>query len=59
MAETFLADCSEVPEIGKLVDDVIAAFGGLDIIVNNAGIMHTASVEQTTEAIWTSSSTST
>ena len=52
VAEAFLADCSKVPEIGKLVDDVIAAFGGLDIIVNNAGIMHTASVEQTTEAIW-------
>ena len=52
VAEAFLADCSKVPEIGKLVDDVIAAFGGLDIIVNNAGIMHTASVEKTTEAIW-------
>jgi NAD(P)-dependent dehydrogenase (short-subunit alcohol dehydrogenase family) len=51
-AEAFLADCSKVPEIDKLVGDVIAAFGGLDIVVNNAGMMHTASVEQTTEAIW-------
>jgi NAD(P)-dependent dehydrogenase (short-subunit alcohol dehydrogenase family) len=51
-AEAFRADCSKVPDIEALVADVVKAFGGLDIVVNNAGIMHTASVEATTEAIW-------
>jgi NAD(P)-dependent dehydrogenase (short-subunit alcohol dehydrogenase family) len=52
VAEAFVADCSKVPEIEALVGHVSAVFGGLDIVVNNAGIMHTASVEQTTETMW-------
>ncbi|HWW47339.1 MAG TPA: glucose 1-dehydrogenase [Xanthobacteraceae bacterium] len=51
-AEAFVADCSKVPAIEALVKNVVATFGGLDIIVNNAGIMHTASIEDTTEEIW-------
>lgn len=51
-AEPFVADCSNVSAIDTLVSDVIQKFGGLDIIVNNAGIMHTASIEETTEEIW-------
>lgn len=52
VAEAFTADCSKVAEIESLVGNVLKVFGGVDIVVNNAGIMHTASVEQTTEEIW-------
>jgi NAD(P)-dependent dehydrogenase (short-subunit alcohol dehydrogenase family) len=47
-----VADCSKVSAIDALVADVIKTFGRLDIVVNNAGIMHTASIEETTEEIW-------
>ena len=40
------------PEIDRLVDEVLAAFGGLDILVNNAGTITFAPVEETTEANW-------
>lgn len=52
VAEAFVADCSKVADIERLVADVIKKFGTVDIVVNNAGIMHTASVEDTTEAMW-------
>jgi NAD(P)-dependent dehydrogenase (short-subunit alcohol dehydrogenase family) len=52
VAEPFVADCGKVAEIEKLTQDVIRTFGTIDVIVNNAGIMHTASVEETTEEIW-------
>jgi NAD(P)-dependent dehydrogenase (short-subunit alcohol dehydrogenase family) len=51
-AAPFVADCSKVSAIDALVADVIKTFGRLDIVVNNAGIMHTASIEETTEEIW-------
>ena len=52
IARAFRADCSKVPEIDRLVQEVVAAFGGLDILVNNAGVFRTVPVEETTEAIW-------
>jgi NAD(P)-dependent dehydrogenase (short-subunit alcohol dehydrogenase family) len=51
-AEAFVADCSDVAQIRKLVGAVIERFGTIDILVNNAGIMHTASIEDTTEEKW-------
>ena len=51
-AEAFAADCSDVAAIRKLVADVLARLGTIDVLVNNAGIMHTASIEDTTEAAW-------
>lgn len=40
------ADCN------RLVDACTTAFGGLDLLVNNAGVYHAASAEQTTDAVW-------
>lgn len=51
-AEPFVADCAKVADIERLVGDVIRAFGTIDVIVNNAGIMHTATIEETTEEMW-------
>jgi NAD(P)-dependent dehydrogenase (short-subunit alcohol dehydrogenase family) len=52
IAEPFVADCSKVADIEKLMQDVLRTFGSVDVVVNNAGIMHTASIENTTEEIW-------
>jgi short-subunit dehydrogenase len=35
-----------------MVERVIAAFGRVDVLVNNAGVMHLAPFVETTEAIW-------
>ncbi len=44
------ADVGKVSEINRLYDETIAHFGGLDIVVNNAGVMFTKPVSETTEA---------
>jgi NAD(P)-dependent dehydrogenase (short-subunit alcohol dehydrogenase family) len=46
------ADCAKVPEIERMVAEVIKHFGTVDILVNNAGVFRTVSVVKTTEAIW-------
>jgi NAD(P)-dependent dehydrogenase (short-subunit alcohol dehydrogenase family) len=53
-AEAFVADCSDVGQIRKLVAAVIGRFDALDILVNNVGVMHTAAIEDTTEEKWDS-----
>jgi NAD(P)-dependent dehydrogenase (short-subunit alcohol dehydrogenase family) len=53
-ADAFVADCSDVGQIRKLVAAVIERFGTVDILVNNAGVMHTASIEDTSEEKWDS-----
>ncbi len=51
-AEAIKADCSQVPEIERMVDATIRSFGRVDILVNNAAVFRTMPVEETTEAIW-------
>jgi NAD(P)-dependent dehydrogenase (short-subunit alcohol dehydrogenase family) len=46
------ADCSRVAEIERMVAAVIAAFGTVQILVNNAGVFRTVPIGETTEAIW-------
>jgi len=46
------ADCSKVPEIERMVAEVIEHFGTVDILVNNAGVFRTVPIAETTEAIW-------
>ena len=36
-ARGFAADVRDPAEVARLVDDVIAAFGRIDIVVSNAG----------------------
>jgi NAD(P)-dependent dehydrogenase (short-subunit alcohol dehydrogenase family) len=51
-AIAYVADCSIVAEIEKVVGLIAADFGAIDILVNNAGVFRGASIEATTEAVW-------
>lgn len=51
-ARAFKANCAKVAEIDKMIAGVVAAFGTVNILVNNAGIFRTVPVTETTEAIW-------
>ena len=51
-AKAYKADVSKIPEIERFAAEVIADFGGVDILLNNAGVFRTVPVMETTEAIW-------
>ena len=53
-AKVFLADLARVAECERLAREVIAAFGTVDILINNAGVFTPASIEDTTEEVWDS-----
>ena len=38
-AEGWVTDVSDPAEVHRLVDEVVDAFGGLDILINNAGLV--------------------
>lgn len=44
------ADITKIPEIDKLYQEAIAAFGKVDILINNAGVAINKPMEQITEA---------
>ena len=48
-ARAFKADCAKVPEIERMVADVVGHFGAAHILVNNAGVFRTVPVAETTE----------
>ncbi len=45
-------DVSTVEGCAAAVEVALAAFGGLDVLVNNAGIFERGTVEETDEAMW-------
>jgi 3-oxoacyl-[acyl-carrier protein] reductase len=47
-ARAFKADVSDRTEVQALVGDVVAAFGGLDIVASNAGVEHFGALESIT-----------
>lgn len=51
-ARAFSADCSKVDEVRRVVQEVASHFGGIDIVVSNAGTFRTVSLAETTESIW-------
>jgi len=46
------ADLAESGACGRLVQAILDRFGRLDVLVNNAGIIHRATAEDTTDAQW-------
>jgi 2,3-dihydro-2,3-dihydroxybenzoate dehydrogenase len=46
------ADVSNSKEAVRVVDHTIAHFGGLNVLLNNAGVLHIGTAEQITEEQW-------
>ena len=51
-AEAMAADVAESADVRRMIDDTVAAFGRIDVLVNNAGYGITGSVVETDEADW-------
>lgn len=49
---TISADLSSMEPIGRVLDETVAAFGGVDILVNNAGIIRRNDALEFTEDDW-------
>jgi NAD(P)-dependent dehydrogenase (short-subunit alcohol dehydrogenase family) len=49
VARFYHCDVGNWNEVHAAFDDVVGEFGGLDILINNAGIAHIGTVEETTE----------
>eukprot|EP01041_Mallomonas_annulata_P018055 gene18055-36804_t len=47
-------DVADVESVDAAIDALVNRFGGLDIVVNNAGIAHRGNVEQVDDAGWAS-----
>lgn len=47
-----VADVSRRDEIERVIEATVKAFGGINVLVNNAGILHIGTAEQITEAQW-------
>jgi NAD(P)-dependent dehydrogenase (short-subunit alcohol dehydrogenase family) len=45
----FECDVGDADHVPKIFDAVVEEFGGLDVLINNAGIAHVGTVEETTE----------
>lgn len=51
-AASFACDVSNVESIANMVAAVAATFGGIDVVVNNAGILHSTPIPDVTEREW-------
>jgi NAD(P)-dependent dehydrogenase (short-subunit alcohol dehydrogenase family) len=49
---THAADVSKAESVAAMVDACMAAFGRIDVLVNNVGIAHTGGIATTEEADW-------
>ncbi len=46
------ADVSKQGDIDRIVEQTVARFGGLNVLLNNAGVLHVGTAEQITEEQW-------
>jgi NAD(P)-dependent dehydrogenase (short-subunit alcohol dehydrogenase family) len=46
------ADVSKRDQIERVLEETLRAFGGINVLLNNAGILHAGTAEQITEAQW-------
>ncbi len=52
LAQEITVDVSKVSQIRAMVSQVEQMFGGVDILINNAGILHATPIEDITEQEW-------
>lgn len=50
--QAWVGELAKSGDCGRLIADCAAAFGGLDVLVNNAGIYVPATAEETTDQVW-------
>jgi NAD(P)-dependent dehydrogenase (short-subunit alcohol dehydrogenase family) len=46
------ADVSDTSDVHSLLDQTVSRFGGLNFLLNNAGVLHVGNAEQITEEQW-------
>ena len=51
-AVAIAADVSKTKEINRLLEEAVQRFGGLNFLLNNAGVLHVGTSEQITEEQW-------
>src|SRR5207245_788467 len=51
-AAAFVADLANVAAIERMVDEVLAKFGRIDVLVNSASVFYRKPLEQLTELDW-------
>jgi len=51
-ARFFACDVSKSADVARAFNEVRAAFGGIDLLVNNAGVQRYGTVTGTSEALW-------
>lgn len=49
---TMQVDVSQRDDVERMVADTVAHFGGLDVLVNNAGVVETGEVEEISDEDW-------
>jgi NAD(P)-dependent dehydrogenase (short-subunit alcohol dehydrogenase family) len=51
-AVAFAADVSKQADIKRVIEQTVSSLGGINVLVNNAGILYPGTVEQITERQW-------
>lgn len=51
-ALVLLGDVSSAADVNQISDELSSAWGGVDVLVNNAGITHSGSLFETTDVAW-------
>src|SRR5688500_3955031 len=46
------ANLADADEVRRLASEAVAAFGGIDLLVNNASVFPAERLEETDEALW-------
>lgn len=51
-ATSFIADLTDETQVARLMEEAVAAFGGVDVVVSNAGISHVSPLDELPREMW-------